>query len=41
MLSKGEGIPMNKSLAAHYFILSADQGHADAQFRSGLMLYMG
>jgi TPR repeat protein len=25
-LARGDGFPMNKSLAAHYFTLSADQG---------------
>jgi TPR repeat protein len=41
MLFKGYGIPMNKSLAAHYFKLSADQGIAQAQFNYGNMLSEG
>jgi TPR repeat protein len=30
MLARGEGILMNKSLAVHYYKLSADQGYAAA-----------
>jgi hypothetical protein len=41
MLFYGDGISMNKSLAAHYFKLSADQGQADAQFNFGVMLFHG
>jgi hypothetical protein len=32
---------MNKSLAAYYFKLSADQGHAKSQFSYGIMLFHG
>jgi TPR repeat protein len=32
---------MNKSLAAHYFKLAADQSHARAQFNYGIMLLCG
>jgi TPR repeat protein len=31
MLENGEGIPMDESLAANYFKLSADQGFAKYQ----------
>jgi TPR repeat protein len=31
LLSHGSGIPMNKTLAVHYFKLSADQGDPDGQ----------
>jgi TPR repeat protein len=39
MLVRGGGIWMNKSLASLYFKLSADQGHATAQFNYGLVLF--
>jgi TPR repeat protein len=32
MLFSGDDIEMNKSLAAHYFKMSADQGNVNAQF---------
>jgi TPR repeat protein len=35
---KGGGIEMNKSFAAHYLKLSADQGVARAQFHYGVLL---
>jgi TPR repeat protein len=38
MLEKDEGISTNKSLAVHYYKLSADQGFAKAQFHEGFML---
>jgi TPR repeat protein len=38
MLLNGEGIPMNKALAAHYVKLSADQGLAPAQYIIALPL---
>jgi TPR repeat protein len=41
MLNNGDGILINKSLAAHYYRLSADQGIAVAQFNYGLMLNNG
>jgi TPR repeat protein len=41
LLYHGDGILMNKSLAAHYFQLSADQGDAQAQFNYGFLLYHG
>jgi TPR repeat protein len=41
MLSHGEGISMNRSYAAHYYKLSADQGYAEAQFDYGMMLSHG
>jgi TPR repeat protein len=41
LLAKGDGIPMNKSLATYYFKLSADQGIAEAQFNYGLSLARG
>jgi TPR repeat protein len=41
MLHEGDGIPMNKSLAAHYFKLSADQGDPTSQFKYGVMLHEG
>jgi TPR repeat protein len=41
MLSQGEDILMNKSLAVHYFKLSADQGNASAQCHYGFMLARG
>jgi TPR repeat protein len=31
MLATGDGIPMNKSIAAHYYKLSVDQGKIQAQ----------
>jgi TPR repeat protein len=37
----GDGIPMNKSRAAYYFMLSADQGNPRAQFMHGAILYDG
>jgi hypothetical protein len=36
-----DDILMNKSLAAHYLTLSADQGIADAQLKYGFMLCQG
>jgi TPR repeat protein len=33
LLATGNGIQMNKSLAAHYFRLSADDGLSEAQYR--------
>jgi TPR repeat protein len=41
MLLRGDGIDMDKSLAAHYLKLSADQGDSSAQVAYGLMLYRG
>jgi TPR repeat protein len=41
MLARGEGISMNKSLAVHYYKLSADQGFAAAQYNYGFMLARG
>jgi TPR repeat protein len=38
MLLKGEGIPMNKSLAVHYLKLAADQRCAPAQLAYGVMI---
>jgi hypothetical protein len=38
-MSRGNGIEMNKSLAAHYFKLSANGGEVQAQFNSGVMLF--
>jgi TPR repeat protein len=40
-LLHGDGIDMNKSLAAHYFKLLADQGDSSAQCNYGLMLLRG
>jgi hypothetical protein len=40
-LSDGEGVAVNKSLAAHYLKLSADQGNAHGQFRYGFSLTKG
>jgi TPR repeat protein len=37
-LADGDGIAMDKLLAAHYYKLSADQGHPDAQFSYGVLL---
>jgi TPR repeat protein len=31
LIESGDGIPIDKSLAAHYFKLAADQGYAAAQ----------
>jgi TPR repeat protein len=41
MLAYGDSISMDKSLTAHYYKLSADQGDAKAQFAYGLMLAEG
>jgi TPR repeat protein len=41
LLTRGEGISMNKSLAVHYHRLSADQGDAQTQFNYGLMRTRG
>jgi TPR repeat protein len=41
MLQQGNGILMNKPLAAYYYKLSADQGDARAQFKYGLLLSRG
>jgi hypothetical protein len=41
MLARGEGISMNKSLAAHYLKLAADQGFANAQWYYGDCLLSG
>jgi TPR repeat protein len=41
MLVEGSGIPINKSLAAHYYKLSADQGDAQGQLTYGVMLNSG
>jgi TPR repeat protein len=41
LLCTGNGIAMDKSLAAHYFKLSADQGDASAQFNYAVLLQMG
>jgi TPR repeat protein len=38
---EGRGIPMNSSFAVHYFKLSADQGHAEAQLHYGICLFNG
>jgi TPR repeat protein len=37
MLDDGEGFEMHKSLAAHYYQLSADQKFAEAHFSYGNM----
>jgi TPR repeat protein len=37
----GDGISINKSLAVHYFKLSADHGNADSHFNYGLVLAHG
>jgi TPR repeat protein len=41
MLESREGISMNKSLAADYYQLSADQGDTRTHFRYGFMLENG
>jgi TPR repeat protein len=41
LLYDGNGISMNKSLAAHHYKLSADQGYAHAQFAYGVSLANG
>jgi hypothetical protein len=41
MLVYGEGISMNKSLAAHYFKMTVDQGVAIAQHNYAILLRMG
>jgi hypothetical protein len=41
MLLNGNGIPVDKVRAAHYFQLSADQGDLNAQFSLGAMLHTG
>jgi TPR repeat protein len=41
LLFNGDGIPIDKSLAAHYYKLAADQGLADAQFNYGCSLFNG
>jgi TPR repeat protein len=38
LLFRGEGVSMNKSLAAHYFKLSRDQGDARTQCLYGVLL---
>jgi hypothetical protein len=38
MLSRSDGILINKSLAAHYLKMSADQDNAEAQYTCGVML---
>jgi TPR repeat protein len=35
LLATGDGISMDKSLAVHYYKLSADKGKAFVQFHSG------
>jgi TPR repeat protein len=40
-LMTGDGIPMDKSFAAHYSKLAADQGMAKAQFNYGVLLEDG
>jgi TPR repeat protein len=40
-INQGSGIPMNKSLAAHYSKCSANQGDARAQFCYAVMLDHG
>jgi TPR repeat protein len=40
-LEYGRGVPMNKSLAAHYYKLSADQGDPQSQFSYGDCLAHG
>jgi TPR repeat protein len=40
-LAKGDGVDMNKPLAAHYFKLAADQGDARAQSNYGRRLVAG
>jgi TPR repeat protein len=37
----GHGIQMNKSLAAHYFKLSADQGYMHGRYQYGKLLLFG
>jgi TPR repeat protein len=41
MLSRGEGISINKTFAVHYYKLSADQGNAEALLNQGVMLDKG
>jgi TPR repeat protein len=41
MLHQGDGIPVNRTLAAHYLKLSADQDTSEAQYRYGLCLIDG
>ena len=40
-LKFGEGVTKDLAGAAHYFKISADQGHAQAQYNYGVMLYHG
>jgi TPR repeat protein len=37
----GQGVSANLTESAKYFKLAADQGHAEAQFRSGFFLADG
>jgi TPR repeat protein len=41
MYSKGEGVPKDDEEAARWYRKAADQGHADAQAKLGLMYYTG
>jgi TPR repeat protein len=41
LFENGDGIPIDKSLAAHYFKLAADQGHPAAQYMYDLSLANG
>jgi TPR repeat protein len=40
-LENGDAITMNKSPAAHYYRLAADQDYPDGQFHYGLLLVSG
>jgi TPR repeat protein len=41
LLRQGEGIPMDKSRAAHNFKLTTDQGYRIAQFHYGFLFMNG
>ncbi|MDR2787075.1 MAG: sel1 repeat family protein, partial [Candidatus Accumulibacter sp.] len=41
LLENGEGMPIDKSLAAHYYKLAADQGYAAAQCNYSFLLFNG
>ena len=41
MYEQGRGVPKNEKEAIRWFILAADQGHADAQYKLGVRYKFG
>lgn len=41
MLSTGDGVPMNKKEAVHYYKMSVMKGHANSMFKLACMYYNG